>query len=61
MNAIYWGFICCLLTHLSLRENIIIEDVLDFAIGRDLLRLQPEANSTLLQQLHGQLWLQGDN
>ena len=61
MTAKYWGFISCLLTDLSLREDIIIEDVIDFAVGGDLLRLQPEANSALLQQLHSQLWLQGDN
>lgn len=50
-----------LVSDLALRQNIIIEDVFHFAISGHLVGLQPKANSALLQQLHSQLWLQGNN
>lgn len=50
-----------LLSDLSLWDGIIVEHVIDFGVSGDLVRLQPEANFAFLQQLHSQLWLQGDN
>lgn len=50
-----------LVSDLALRQNIIVEDVFHFAISGHLVRLQPKANPALLQQLHSQLWLKGNN
>lgn len=48
-------------SHLSLGDHIVIEHIFNFSIGRDFFSLQPEANSTLLQQLYGQLCFQRDD
>lgn len=43
---------------LALRDDVVVKNVVDFAVRRHLLCLQPEAHSSLFQQLHSQLWLQ---